>query len=220
MLRARLRCGGVPVELRHISLSLLRAASHAALPCCGAFPARPSDRECRSLGTGVLGHNKERACVCQGREWYTALVCADFWLARAASGCPAFFAEEPARGRRGGMRRLRCAGCRRCRTSDGGARISAGCGLVRAVSTSGRDWALVPGVAVQHPQAPAKGEVDPTLDLGEQHGCQMLDEGGNHTRWAASSGPRSAVPRHREIDWKLVRSICKQLDIPPPEDGR
>lgn len=47
-----------------------------------------------------------------------------------------------------------------------------------------------------------------------------LDEGGNHTRWVAQTGPRSAVPRHSEIDWKLIRAICKQLEIPPPVGGR
>jgi len=52
------------------------------------------------------------------------------------------------------------------------------------------------------------------------HGCRKLDEGGNHTRWIAPSGPRTAVPRHNEIDWKLVRAICKQLNIPPPAGGR
>jgi hypothetical protein len=31
------------------------------------------------------------------------------------------------------------------------------------------------------------------------HGCREIDEGGNHTRWAAASGKRrSALPRHRE----------------------
>jgi predicted RNA binding protein YcfA (HicA-like mRNA interferase family) len=53
-----------------------------------------------------------------------------------------------------------------------------------------------------------------------EHGCRKLDEGGNHTRWAAPSGSRSAVPRHREIDWKLARSICRQLQIPAPEGSR
>jgi hypothetical protein len=42
-----------------------------------------------------------------------------------------------------------------------------------------------------------------------QHGCRKLDEGGNHTRWVSQAGPRSAMPRHSEIDWKLVRAICK-----------
>jgi len=53
------------------------------------------------------------------------------------------------------------------------------------------------------------------------HGCREIDEGGNHTRWAAASGKRrSAVPRHREIDYRLARSICKQLGVPPPEGPR
>jgi mRNA interferase HicA len=51
-------------------------------------------------------------------------------------------------------------------------------------------------------------------------GCRKLDEGGNHTRWVAESGLRSAVPRHREVDWKLARSICKQLGVPAPEGGK
>lgn len=51
-------------------------------------------------------------------------------------------------------------------------------------------------------------------------GCRKLDEGGNHTRWVAASGERSAVPRHREIDWKLVRSICQQLGVPAPTGSR
>jgi len=58
----------------------------------------------------------------------------------------------------------------------------------------------------------------------EQHlraqGCRKLDEGGNHTRWVAASGSRSAVPRHRQIDWKLAREICKQLGVPAPQGSR
>jgi len=50
------------------------------------------------------------------------------------------------------------------------------------------------------------------------HGCREIDEGGNHTRWAAASGKRrSAVPRHREIDYRLAQSICKQLGVAPPK---
>lgn len=44
----------------------------------------------------------------------------------------------------------------------------------------------------------------------------LLDEGGNHTRWVSQAGPRSAVPRHSEIDWKLVRAICKQPESHRP----
>jgi mRNA interferase HicA len=54
-----------------------------------------------------------------------------------------------------------------------------------------------------------------------EHGCQLVDEGARHTRWAAPSGPqRSAIPRHREIDFGLARSICKQLGVPPPTGPR
>ena len=53
------------------------------------------------------------------------------------------------------------------------------------------------------------------------HGCREIDEGGNHTRWAAASGKRrSAVPRYREIDYRLARWICKPLGVPPPEGPR
>jgi len=31
------------------------------------------------------------------------------------------------------------------------------------------------------------------------HGCQLVDEGARHTKWAGPAGQRSAVPRHREI---------------------
>jgi len=38
-----------------------------------------------------------------------------------------------------------------------------------------------------------------------EHGCRLIDEGANHTRWAAAAGKRrSAVPRHREIDYRLA----------------
>lgn len=49
----------------------------------------------------------------------------------------------------------------------------------------------------------------------------MVDEGGRHTKWAAPKGlRRSAVPRHREIDFALARAICKQLGVPPPTGSR
>ncbi|MGZ5413336.1 MAG: hypothetical protein ACXWHH_12695 [Solirubrobacterales bacterium] len=48
-----------------------------------------------------------------------------------------------------------------------------------------------------------------------------MDEGGNHSRWAGPADKqRSAVPRHREIDYRLARTICKQLGIPPPRGAR
>jgi predicted RNA binding protein YcfA (HicA-like mRNA interferase family) len=54
-----------------------------------------------------------------------------------------------------------------------------------------------------------------------EHGCHLIDEGGNHTRWGGPANKqRSAVPRHREIDYRLARTICKQLGIPPPRGAR
>jgi mRNA interferase HicA len=52
------------------------------------------------------------------------------------------------------------------------------------------------------------------------HGARPIDEGGNHTRWAGPQGERSAIPRHREIGYKLARTICRQLGIPLPEGPR
>jgi mRNA interferase HicA len=52
------------------------------------------------------------------------------------------------------------------------------------------------------------------------HGCRLIDEGASHTRWAGPSGARSAVPRHREIDFALARKICGKLDVPPPSGSR
>lgn len=75
------------------------------------------------------------------------------------------------------------------RMTDGGARISAGCGLVRAASTSGRGCSLVPRVAVQLPQAPAKGEVDPALDLGE---LELLGRRGLGQAEGGGAGDQSA----------------------------
>ncbi|MGH2763092.1 MAG: type II toxin-antitoxin system HicA family toxin [Thermoleophilaceae bacterium] len=59
----------------------------------------------------------------------------------------------------------------------------------------------------------------PERHLRDQ-GCRLIDEGGNHTRWAGPAGRRSAVPRHREIDFALARAICKQLEIAPPTGAR
>jgi len=54
-----------------------------------------------------------------------------------------------------------------------------------------------------------------------EHGCRLIDEGANHSKWGAPHGlRRSAVPRHREIDYALARAICKQLGIPVPRGPR
>jgi mRNA interferase HicA len=52
------------------------------------------------------------------------------------------------------------------------------------------------------------------------HGARKIDEGGNHSRWSGPTGRRSAVPRHREIDFALAGAICNQLGIPRPTGSR
>jgi mRNA interferase HicA len=52
------------------------------------------------------------------------------------------------------------------------------------------------------------------------HGCHQVNEGGKHSRWTSSQGAHSVVPRHREIDFVVVRKICRQLDVPPPTGSR
>jgi mRNA interferase HicA len=51
-------------------------------------------------------------------------------------------------------------------------------------------------------------------------GCRLLDEGANHTRWVGPNGARSVVPRHREIDFRLARKICRDLELDAPKDRR
>lgn len=48
-----------------------------------------------------------------------------------------------------------------------------------------------------------------------KHDCALLREGGRHSWWHnPSSNRRSAIPRHAEIDDRLARKICKDLDVP------
>lgn len=50
----------------------------------------------------------------------------------------------------------------------------------------------------------------------EEHGCELLREGGNHTVYINRKARKvSTVPRHREINDDLARKICKDLDVPP-----
>ncbi|MBL8125491.1 MAG: type II toxin-antitoxin system HicA family toxin [Blastocatellia bacterium] len=49
------------------------------------------------------------------------------------------------------------------------------------------------------------------------HGCELLREGASHSWWHnPSQNRRSAVPRHTEINDKLIPKICKDLGIPKP----
>jgi mRNA interferase HicA len=49
----------------------------------------------------------------------------------------------------------------------------------------------------------------------EQHGCELLREGGQHSIFInRKTRKSSAVPRHREINEFLVRRICRDLGVP------
>ena len=50
-----------------------------------------------------------------------------------------------------------------------------------------------------------------------EHGCHFEREGGNHTLWKnPANGKVTPVPRHREVKENTARSVCRQLEIPPP----
>ncbi|MGH7202350.1 MAG: type II toxin-antitoxin system HicA family toxin [Planctomycetaceae bacterium] len=52
-----------------------------------------------------------------------------------------------------------------------------------------------------------------------QHGCVIRREGARHTIIRNTvNGRQSEVPRHPEIDFGLVRKICKQLGVPAPSE--
>jgi len=40
-----------------------------------------------------------------------------------------------------------------------------------------------------------------------EHGCEVVGEGGNHTKWRRVGGP--------ELGTALVRAVCRQLGAPP-----
>ncbi|HEX7678677.1 MAG TPA: type II toxin-antitoxin system HicA family toxin [Thermoanaerobaculia bacterium] len=51
-----------------------------------------------------------------------------------------------------------------------------------------------------------------------EHGCELDREGSRHS-WFINRAlnRRSAVPRHPEVRDELVRKICRDLGIDPPE---
>ncbi|PLS87671.1 MAG: addiction module toxin, HicA family [Actinobacteria bacterium] len=54
------------------------------------------------------------------------------------------------------------------------------------------------------------------LDHLKQHDCVLHREGAKHPIYInTSTGKRTTVPRHAEIDNVTARAICKQLGIPP-----
>jgi mRNA interferase HicA len=48
-----------------------------------------------------------------------------------------------------------------------------------------------------------------------KYGCNLKREGSAHSLWINPlNGVVEAIPRHSEIPDKLVRKICKRLDVP------
>jgi len=53
------------------------------------------------------------------------------------------------------------------------------------------------------------------LDHLRRHGCVPHREGGRHSILVnPTNGRKAPVPRHSEIDNRLARKICEQLDVP------
>ncbi len=51
----------------------------------------------------------------------------------------------------------------------------------------------------------------------EQHGCEFVREGGNHTIYQnPANNEKSTVLRHNEINDFTAQKICKDLGIPKP----
>jgi predicted RNA binding protein YcfA (HicA-like mRNA interferase family) len=49
----------------------------------------------------------------------------------------------------------------------------------------------------------------------ERSGCQLDREGSRHSIYVNPANSKKApVPRHMEIDNRLARRICRQLEIP------
>ena len=53
-----------------------------------------------------------------------------------------------------------------------------------------------------------------------QHGCTFLREGGNHTLYINRPAKKvSTIPRHKEINRDLARTICMDLQVPRPSES-
>jgi len=49
----------------------------------------------------------------------------------------------------------------------------------------------------------------------EGYGCKLQREGSRHSIYVnPTNGKKTSVPRHMEIDNRLARKICRQLDVP------
>ena len=54
----------------------------------------------------------------------------------------------------------------------------------------------------------------------EKQRCYLLREGGNHTiYYNPKNGKISAVPRHKEVKKFTARKICKDLEVPEPNEA-
>jgi predicted RNA binding protein YcfA (HicA-like mRNA interferase family) len=52
-----------------------------------------------------------------------------------------------------------------------------------------------------------------------QHGCRFLREGASHEVWYnPANGQMQPVPRHVEVSPRLIRTICRKLEIEPPSE--
>ena len=52
----------------------------------------------------------------------------------------------------------------------------------------------------------------------EQHGCEFLREGGEHTVYVnRAARMSSSIPRHREVNDFLARKICDDLQVQRPK---
>ena len=50
----------------------------------------------------------------------------------------------------------------------------------------------------------------------ERCGCKLEREGSRHSIYLnPANGKKTSVPRHMEIDNRLARKICKQIEVPP-----
>lgn len=76
---------------------------------------------------------------------------------------------------------------------------SAAVALARARRSRGRARART---AALHDRRMKRRDLERHL---RAHGCRIIDEGSNHTRWGGPRRARSVMPRHREIDYGLAR---------------
>ena len=53
----------------------------------------------------------------------------------------------------------------------------------------------------------------------QKQNCLLIREGGNHSIYQNQVNKKiTSVPRHKEIKNILVRKICKDLEIPSPQN--